>query len=899
MKKHFYCLFLAFLLVAGITFAKDAPVKDFSGCCKPPYDKTITCDQLPYDFNPRNIYQLQSLFGKAENKCYPGLWSELEPIVNLSSCETGTIIRRFQVSNNYGGYDICEQTVTIEGVHNYKIRFPEDKEVSCGQTPLQEAVIKEQSSCDYLVVSVQDQKFFDTNDQCGKIFRTYRVINWCEYDGQSQPIAIGRDEDCDGRPGDEQVWVIRRSSGIAYIDRDDYESNTNPRANERRTCTPGNPTGYWRTSPSVGYWVYTQHIKISDDVPPAISVTAPDPFCSVNNNCNALVEIPFSVNDICTPNDINIKVFVDGQKIAEYTKGGNYLASGNYKIGSHELEIHAIDGCGNPTLQRLPFTVVDCKAPAPTCLNGITITLMPTPPNTDADGDGDADPAAMSVRASDLLVSQISDCSGITGFSINREGEIPSPDQQELILTCDDLGTLYIEVYAWDKANNPYTVQPDGTIGGPNYAFCKTYILVQINSNQCEDLDPGMGSIGGSVHTEDNYGLRDVSVMLVNNDSVFQYTSASGSFRFDSIPMQADYKVVPIMDTNPTEGLSIADLILLQKHVLGIERIQLPYRLIAADVNADKQINADDITDLRNVLLGVQLKFTNNTSWRFIDVGYVFPNPLNPWQELFPEYISIRQLSNAENDVNFLALKTGDVNGSVVADRLGITSRSNETFSLYIADQMLEPGTIVEVPIYANLANMQALQFELQFDPRTLQLQSIDPGIVQSEHYSHEYANEGLFRVVWDNAAGINVAAGDVVLFTLVFRVAKETVLADAISLSKRWAPSIALVGATTANVQLYFSAPPDEPKAFALYQNMPNPFRNETVIRFQLPEAGDATLMIYDVNGKIIWQQSANFTKGTHEVKVSGASFSGKGLFFYALQTGEQRLVRRMLLIP
>ncbi|MEZ4992316.1 MAG: hypothetical protein R2824_17970 [Saprospiraceae bacterium] len=39
-------------------------------------------------------------------------------------------------------------------------------------------------------------------------FRTCSVINWCEYDGISDPVVVSRDEDCDGKPGDEDVWVI-------------------------------------------------------------------------------------------------------------------------------------------------------------------------------------------------------------------------------------------------------------------------------------------------------------------------------------------------------------------------------------------------------------------------------------------------------------------------------------------------------------------------------------------------------------------------------------------------------------------------------------------------------------------------------------------------------------------
>ncbi len=896
MKKHFYSLFVLLLFVSIRTaFAETSTT--FSGCCKPPYDKTVTCDQLPYDFNPYNTYQLQTLFGKAENKCYPGLWVELEPIVNLNNCETGTIIRRFQASNNYNGYDVCEQIVTIIGVHNYKIRFPEDKELSCGETPLQEQVIKEQSSCDYLVVSIQDQKFFDGNSQCGKIFRTYRVINWCEYDGDSQPITIGRDEDCDSRPGDEQVWVIRRPSGIAYIDRDNNESNDNPRAGERRDCSPANPTGYWRTSYSTGYWQYTQHIKIGDNTPPTIAVTQPEPICSYNNACDALVEIPFSVDDICTPNDIKIKVFIDGTQIANFSKAGSYKTNGRYAIGAHELEIHAIDGCGNPTVTRTTFSIVDCKAPTPICVNGITATLMPTEPNSDADGDGDIDAAATTIWVNDLLKSQISDCSGIAGFSINRVGEMPDFTKKSLVLTCDDPSTLDVEIYAWDNADNPYVEQPDSTVGGRNYSFCRTYVLIQDNNDRCAPDPPGLGSISGSVWTEGNYKMANVNIMLVSNDSTIQYTGATGSYRFDSIPMQKDYKVIPILDENPTEGLSIVDLILLQKHVLGIEPIRSPYRLIAADVTRDGRLDNNDITELRNVLLGVQSSFTNNNSWRFIDASYVFPNPLNPWLEPFPEYIEINRMSTAENYGNFLAIKTGDVNGSVIADRLGAENRSNAALNLKITPQELIPGMTIRVPVIADLFSVEALQFALQFDTKALQFIDIEPGVISKNGFNTKLTPEGLLNVIWTNVQ--EKSLNTEVLFNLIFKVKDHTMLEDALHLStRRWTP-IAYTRGEAIDLQLIFEGTEKNADRFILYQNTPNPFREATIIGFDLPETSPATLTIFDTSGKILWQQTGDFAKGYNAVNIERNLLPAHGLVFYSLKTTQHQIVRKMIVLP
>lgn len=44
--------------------------------------------------------------------------------------------------------------------------------------------------CDNLVVSVRDKRYESDGEACYKIFRTYDVINWCEYDGISDPIIV-------------------------------------------------------------------------------------------------------------------------------------------------------------------------------------------------------------------------------------------------------------------------------------------------------------------------------------------------------------------------------------------------------------------------------------------------------------------------------------------------------------------------------------------------------------------------------------------------------------------------------------------------------------------------------------------------------------------------------------
>jgi hypothetical protein len=731
-------LVLICMLLSFGTLELKANNSSFEPCCMIPHDRTIGCDVLDYGFDPYDIWQLQQLFGAphAYGSCPNYYVTELQPYVYLNSCDLGTITRRFEIVNPYdwsGEPYICTQTVTIEGAHDYNIRFPADQVAYC-TTPEPEPIQYNEFSCDLLAVSTNDLIFNTATDACYKIFRTYRVINWCEYDGISAPIVIGRDEDCDGVPGDEAVWVQRRLNDIIYTDRTNNLFDNNPHYGELDpSCGHEGVPGYWRrffVAPgypyhnSRGFFQYTQHIKVTDDTKPEVRFSAPDAFCSLSNNiaagCPGDVEIPFNIEENCT-NQATIKIFFFENNVPvpltayndlfdEIVTGSfpNYVISGDFPIGSHAFEVHVNDGCGNSNSALIPFQVVDCKAPAPICIHGLSSSLMPLEPGTDADGDGDVDDGAMAIWASDFIGSPIYDCSGPVTYSINRVGETPNRDQDGIVLTCDDLDTAYVELYAWDNAFNPYAVQPDGSVGGANYDHCKTYIRLTDNLGLCPNVvnDPHVVTLLGAIHTEQDSMLDEVAVYLEGDESDMIMTEEDGAFEFEDLEMGMDYEVRPTRDDDHANGLSTADLIILGKHLMGADTLDSPYLLIAADVDNNSVVDINDFLVLRRVILGQDSAFYNNTSWRFILDDFEFADDTDPWLDEFPEYISFDSLEEDQADLDFVAIKIGDLDGSVVikveeealsVQRADIAKRQKEDLSaieeaLGIAQDIADAG---------------------------------------------------------------------------------------------------------------------------------------------------------------------------------------------------------------
>ena len=84
--------------------------------------------------------------------------------------------------------------------------------------------------------------------------------------------------------------------------------------------------------------------------------------------------------------------------------------------------------------------------------------------------------------------------------------------------------------------------------------------------------------------------------------------------------------------------------------------------------------------------------------------------------------------------------------------------------------------------------------------------------------------------------------------------------------------------------------------KAFALSQNVPNPFSDNTTISYTIPAtAGKAILAIFDLNGKMLMQY--NLQQGKNTIVVKGNTLSA-GMYLYSLiADGQEVLSKRMVL--
>jgi hypothetical protein len=884
--------------------------------------------------------------------------------VNIGQCSYGWVNRYYRVYRTINGTeyaDTCRMSVVFSEDHDYWVTFPADEaNANCGS--LKEEKVKfHEGACDLITISQQDQVFESTADECYKIFRTYRIINWCEYDGAEVAYQVARkDWNRDGMMGDATTINVKYQQGVQHeywdyknrfvtvvgatnslnptgatqsdADRRDtvyrvgaqtaegqrvYWESAAPISNAAITSALINnatvqnirnyvgihPTPVTTTNPAdyipQGFFEYTQHLKVFDNAAPEIEVLTENlAFASYSNDkvnlCPGAVSISVKISDDCTTqtSDLDLRdVLLDqdnnglgsityvtkkydassyqGTTLYQTTFSNGLLtiSSSGLPKGTHKFTVVVSDGCGNVNTEDIVFKVEDKKAPAPICLDGLAVELMPA-------GTNGAQRMAI-VNAVDFVVNNpISDCSGDVGtFRISKTTSnlaaiLASTDLgSTLNLTCTDKGQVKVAVVATDAAGNS--------------DYCITTITVQDNVNPCS----GSASVAGLITTEDNNLVSGVEVNL--NAAGKMITAADGGYFFHGLSLGGDYTVAPKKDAGFLNGVSTYDLVLINRHILGLQLLDSPYKMIAADANNSGSITTLDLIQLRKLILNVDAQLPNTSSWRFIPSSFRFPNPSNPWATSFPEVLNINNITGSING-DFVAIKVGDVNNSAILD---IQARSNAVFAVNIGDVTLTTGNTYTVEFLANSPDIEGFQMALSY--QGLELVDVLEGLVKTENMGTKFISEGLLLTSWNGSP----AQGK--LFGLVFRATADGKLSDAIRISTKYMHAEAYNEAGEAmRIGLNFNHGLNAHAGFELHQNMPNPFKDQTSIGFNLPETGNVTLTINDVTGRVLKVVRGDFAKGSNQIIIQSKDLPASGIMYYTLTSGSYTATKKMILL-
>lgn len=406
-----------------------------------------------------------------------------------------------------------------------------------------------------------------------------------------------------------------------------------------------------------------------------------------------------------------------------------------------------------------------------------------------------------------------------------------------------------------------------------------------------------LAEIGVSVETIDfnTFPIPGIEARLYDTDDSLLAVTGPPLF-FESLELGQDYTVDLHADEDHLNGVSTFDMVLINKHILGVQPLSSPYHMIAADVNNSGSITISDLIVLRRLILSHIDYFPSNTSWRFVDPAYTFPGPTNPWLEPFPERITTEARTHPSIPISFVGIKIGDINGdaqgfSTIDDR-----SQGQPFVLEVTGQQARAGQLITAEFAA--ADLAALGYQgtLSFNEQALEWLELLPGLANGANFNFARADEGLIAMSWNGEL-----QAERTLFSLVFRAKQEGLLSNWLSIDNRMVRAEAYRdNGQHTELKLRFNAHQEGALTadFELHQNAPNPFREETVIGFYLPAAGRATLKISDLSGRLLQVVHQEAAQGYNQFLIDSKDLPASGLLIYSVETTQFAASRKMLLL-
>ena len=854
-----------------------------------------------------------------------------------TTCNRGIIIRRFTAWDCQGQSSSCTQRITVTYNQDYNLRFPADVSVNCVTTPSFGApVVTNDEGCELIAVSYNDVVFTIVPDACYKIERTWRIINWCTYNPDQACYAVPRNALnpitglAPGRDWRVADGLVGQPNGTTPTNYADDNCITYKQIIKVKDLTPStiacqdidtcdystNNPRYWNDGDH--WWDNGTMLHDLCEMETDMGVTATD-FCDtlhpsgglrfryllfMDLDGNGTMETVVSSADLNTrplgqvrysnsnnPNygggalwsfDNNTSVNQRYRFDIEQTANGARViwrnASGvkNPELahGRHKIKWIAEDGCGNEAVCEKVFTIRDCKPPVVAC-EDVNISLMiggtATLWATDFFLYGDDNCTPTNILNPTLAVIRADENPGNT-YPLDRP--------QSVIVTCTDFATgqpVPVQIWLMDAAGNA--------------EFCLAYVIPQSNLAGCEN-DPN-ATVAGLLATETLAGVEDARVELAMTSPtgqqgvLTQLTDETGDFHFiNAVQPAGSYTLTPTKDDNPTNGLTTYDLVLISKHILGLEVLNSPYKMIAADANRSGSVTTFDIVEFRKLILGIYTHLPNNTSWRFVDKDYVFPNPSNPFAFPFPENISVQNVQGDHLNDDFVGVKIGDVNNTVIPNALqSVDDRAASTMLFDVEDMEVKTGETFTLHFKGD-QRVQGYQFTMNFPD--LEVVEITPG---KDMTMQNFA-------VFEDALTTSVDA-EAHEFAVVFRAKKAGTVSRMLSISSRITKAEAY-GMTGERMDVAFRYNNQHTSTiagvgFEVYQNQPNPFINSTFIGFHLPEATEATLKVYDETGRMILSQSGAFGKGYNTFLIEKSSIT-TGVLYYTVETTTDSATRKMI---
>lgn len=622
-----------------------------------------------------------------------------------------------------------------------------------------------------------------------------------------------------------------------------------------------------------GYWTWTQVIKVMNFVPPVFQSSCLDRTVDVfGPGCTGFVNLVASATDDCTDTTNLVwyhEIDIDNNgTIDQGYSGPGKDASGVYPIGVHKVTFRVKDACNNEAICRFLLTVRDGKKPTPVCIGQIVTTVMPST-------------QSITIWAKDFNLKSEDNCTPRDSlkyyFLVNGHFD-PS-----MLFDCSSIGKNLLRIYVIDQAGNS--------------DYCEATLEIQDPNHVC----PTGITVGGKIASLNNKGIKDAIVSWERTTpagSNSLYTDQNGNFSFLNLTSGMNYAIKVEKNIEFTKGVTTLDIVLIQRHILGIQTFDSPFKYLAADVNNNCNVTAADISEIRRLILGKINAFAVSPSWKFVPVNSVLPSntPCG-----FQHVINYNLINRNQLNADFYGIKMGDINFDVDAGGLhSTTGRSGKQMELYSMEENIIPGVETRIPVYISEAmEFEGMQFAMSFNPEFMKSIKIESAQLHIDEDQYSITADKILVSVAD--ASKNQLDPSKPLFTLVVNAVKPSTVSHLIQLDENALRAESYDNELNIH-PLSFNVRNSNAKAgelsSVLYQNKPNPFDESTIIGFEIPKNQEVEFVFYEMNGKVIHKFTKKYDKGYHEFELKKSELNTFGVFFMQMNTSDFTDTKRLVLI-
>ena len=637
-----------------------------------------------------------------------------------------------------------------------------------------------------------------------------------------------------------------------------------------------------------GIWEYTQIIKLSDHDKPQFEACQDITVEGIENTCaGRLIHDP-QVWDICTPKedlDYEYKVDLYANGSIDIIRDGWSVADEVLPVGMHRILWFVDDGCGNLASCSYNVKVVDAKAPTPVCFAQLSTVVMPTS-------------GMITIWARDFDASSFDNCTPAHKLKFSFSSDVY---ETGYTFTCDNIGVNTLQIWVTDEAGNQ--------------AYCSPFITIDDNDAVC----PGMNIVAGEVKTFSGTAVPDatVSLLKVMPDATMimdmeNQSNASGEYQVGFGTTIYDRMVKVDRNDGPVEGISTLDMIMLQQHIFGIQPLDNPAALYAADVDDSGHTGVNDLRMLRDAFLSNAKSLDGqHLPWLFYPETCTWENGALDNCDVLVE---IDHTAPPTAALNFGAVKKGDINGDVLTD---MNVHAAPGLILDVEVETVTGGSMLHFVAQNDqeLAGFQVALSSVLFGTQQIDIESGTVAMSTQNFFADAELNT--LNISWISSSTESVDHGDrmfsvyvahqrpvditrFVQFSGVYQDQMYTSGLRALPIGLNWALSSTPVGVSEFGNAGQRRSQLNAAGAMHVdnVQVMPNPMQTTSRISFEANASGEANFVVYSSDLKLMHSQVIAVHAGTNAFELHASSLSSAGLYYYQISAGEQQYTGKIALI-